>query len=207
MNTPCSPRSWRARRSQIGLLCGRAPWPARCARPYRRTGRGSRRSCRDGCSASRTTKGSDGVSGMRPPTAGAAAPASREIGERHDGALADAQHLPQHPARLARRLQGLAQDHVVEGVGGIVAQVGVGVALDHRQPARHAGVDAGLADLDAARVDPLEVQQLGEQRAVAAADVERARRRSTMSAISCRSTRMAAALTARPSGRAPRRRP
>src|SRR4029077_10960312 len=101
----------------------------------------------------------------------------REVGERHDGPLADPQHLAQHLARLARGLQGLAQDHVVERIVGIVAQVGVGVALDHRQAVGHAGVDAGLAQFHAARVDLLEVHQIGQERAVAAADIERARGR------------------------------
>ena len=34
------------------------------------------------------------------------------------------------------------QDGVVEGLVGIVVEVAVGVALDHGQAARHAGVDA-----------------------------------------------------------------
>src|SRR5690349_25096292 len=48
----------------------------------------------------------------------------------------------------------------------------VGVALDHRQTARHALIDAALRQLDAASVDLLVGLQQFEQRAVAAADVE-----------------------------------
>ncbi len=58
----------------------------------------------------------------------------REVGKGDDGALADTQHLLQHLARLARGPQRLAQDHVVEGIVGIVAQVGIGIALDHHKP-------------------------------------------------------------------------
>ena len=45
-------------------------------------------------------------------------------------------------ARPVRRLQRLAEDDEVEGIVGIVDEVGVGVALDHRQAARDAFVDA-----------------------------------------------------------------
>ena len=45
------------------------------------------------------------------------------------------------------------------------------------RPWPHAGVDPGLAELDAARVDALLARQIGEQRAVAAADVEHPRAR------------------------------
>jgi len=62
------------------------------------------------------------------------------LGNETIAPLADPEHLAQHLARLARGLQGLAQDHVVEGIVGIVAQVGVGIALDHRQAVGHAGV-------------------------------------------------------------------
>ena len=60
------------------------------------------------------------------------------------------------------------------GKGG---EVVVGVALDDRQAVPHAGIDAGLAQLDAARVDALLARQIGEQRAVAAADIEHPRAR------------------------------
>src|SRR5450759_2140030 len=50
-----------------------------------------------------------------------------EIRKRHHGAPADAQHVLEHHARMARGLQRLRQDHVVEGIVRIVGQVGVGV--------------------------------------------------------------------------------
>ena len=77
--------------------------------------------------------------------------------------------------RLAGRLQGLAQHDIVEGAGGIGAQVGVGVALDDAEAAPDAGIHPRLAELDAAAVDLLEMHEVVEQRAVAAADVEHPR--------------------------------
>ena len=47
---------------------------------------------------------------------------------------------------LPRRLQGLAQDDIVEGAGGIGVEIGVGVALDDRQAMADAGIDPGLAN-------------------------------------------------------------
>ena len=64
-----------------------------------------------------------------------------EIGERDDGTPADAQQILQHGLGVARRLDGQAEDRVVERLVGIVGEVAVGVALDDRQAARHAGVD------------------------------------------------------------------
>ena len=78
---------------------------------------------------------------------------------------------------MARRLDGERQDGVVEGLVGIVGEVAVGVALDHGEAARHAGVDALARQLDAAPVDGLGVGEQLQQRAVAAADVEHARAR------------------------------
>ncbi len=66
---------------------------------------------------------------------------------------ADALHRAQHFLRIARGLDRLAQDHIVEGVVRVVREVGVGIALNDRQPARHAGVHAFLAQFDAAPVD------------------------------------------------------
>ena len=64
---------------------------------------------------------------------------------------------------------------IVEGEVGVIDEVGVGVALDHRQALRHAGIHPGLAELDAAAVDAALLGQQAQQRAVAAADIEHAR--------------------------------
>ena len=85
---------------------------------------------------------------------------------------ADAQHVLDHDARLARGLQGLREDHVVEGIVGIVRQVGVGVALDHREALGDAFIDAFTRQLDAAAIDIARLRQEPQQLAVAAADVE-----------------------------------
>ena len=98
-----------------------------------------------------------------------------EIRERHDGVPADAQHVLEHDARPPRRLQRLRQDHVVEGVVGIIGEVGVGVALDHRQPLGDAFVDALARQLDAAAVDAASLAEHPQQLAVATADVEHPR--------------------------------
>src|SRR5882724_3548457 len=97
-----------------------------------------------------------------------------EIRKRHDGAPPDPQQILQHHARLPRRLQGLRQDHVVEGVVGIIDEVGVGVTLHHRKPLGDAAVDALARQLDAAAVDAARLEQL-QQIAIAAADVEHLR--------------------------------
>ena len=73
---------------------------------------------------------------------------------------------------LARRLQGLRQDDVVEGVVRIVGEIGVGVALDHREPLGDAFVDALARELDAAAVDAALLAENAQQFAVAGADVE-----------------------------------
>ena len=80
-------------------------------------------------------------------------PPEPEIRERDDGAPADPQQILQHHPRLPRRLQGLRQDHIVEGIVGIIDQIGVGVALHHRQTLGDAAVDALARQFDAAAVD------------------------------------------------------
>src|SRR3546814_5505006 len=67
-------------------------------------------------------------------------PPMAEVGEGDNGVAADAHHLLQHLPRVARRLQRQAEDGIVEGPGGVLHQVGVGIALDGREAARHAGV-------------------------------------------------------------------
>ena len=80
-------------------------------------------------------------------------------------------------ARLAGRLQRLRQDHVIEGIVGIIGKVGVGVALNDRQPFGDAIVDAALRYFDAAAVDLARFGEQAQQGAVAAADIEDARAR------------------------------
>ena len=98
-----------------------------------------------------------------------------EVGERDDGVAADAQELLQHLLGPQRGLDGEAQDGVVEGIVGVVGEIAVGVALDHGEPARHAGIDPLALDLDAAPIHSLGVGQELQQRAVAAPHVEHAR--------------------------------
>src|SRR5690242_10593679 len=69
-------------------------------------------------------------------------------------------------------LQGLRQDDVVEGVVRIVAEIRVGVALDHSQPLRHAFVHALPREFDTASVDTAAFAQKLEQFPVTATDVE-----------------------------------
>src|SRR5437899_1880495 len=97
-----------------------------------------------------------------------------EIRERHDGAAADPQQIFQHHARLPCRLQRLRQDHIVEGVVGIIDEIGVGVALHHRETLGDAAVDTLARQFDAAPVNAPCLQQL-QQITVAAADVEHLR--------------------------------
>ena len=69
-------------------------------------------------------------------------------------------------------LQALGEDHHVEGAVGIIHQVRVGIALHHGQAARHGGVDAPLAQLQAPAVHvAYELEEL-QQITIAAADVQ-----------------------------------
>ena len=68
---------------------------------------------------------------------------------------ADAQKILEHGLGMARRLDGEAQDGVVERTVRIVGEIAVGVALDHRQTARHAGVDPVTRQFHAAPVGVL----------------------------------------------------
>src|SRR5439155_11463502 len=97
-----------------------------------------------------------------------------EIRERHDAVAADAQHVFEHRARPARRLQSLRQDDVIEGVVRIILQVGVGVALDDGEAFGDAFVDALARQFYAAAVDAAAFQK-PQQFAVAAANVEHPR--------------------------------
>ena len=52
-----------------------------------------------------------------------------EVGESHNHAVSDAQHLPQHGERVVRLLQRLAEDDVIERAVGVFADAGFDVAL------------------------------------------------------------------------------
>ena len=120
--------------------------------------------------------GRPSVTGIRPRTAscGANSPMS-EIGHGNDGAAADPQHVLEHDARAPRGLQSLRQDHIVEGVIGIVDEIGVSVALNDGKPFGHTIVDALLRKLDPASVDVSLFDEKPQQFSVAAADIENAR--------------------------------
>ena len=98
-----------------------------------------------------------------------------EIGERHDGAPTDAQHLLQHAPGLAGRLQGLRENDIVEGVVGIIGEIRIGVALNHEEALRHAIIHAALRQFDAARVHIARLAQQAQQFAIAAAHIQHPR--------------------------------
>jgi hypothetical protein len=81
----------------------------------------------------------------------------------------------EHPARVSSGLQGLREDHVVEGIIRIVGEVGVGVALDNRQPLGDAFVHTFARQLDAAAVHTAAFRKEPQQLAVAAAHIEHLR--------------------------------
>jgi len=64
----------------------------------------------------------------------------------------------------------LGQDHRIEHLGRIIHQIGVGIALHHRQAARHAGIHVGLGNLDAAPVHILGLKMF-QQGAVSTRDL------------------------------------
>src|SRR5882724_3695519 len=88
---------------------------------------------------------------------------------------ANTQHVFQHDARLSRRLQGLRQNDIVEGVVRIVCKVRVSIALDHCQALGDALIHALARQLDAAPVDVTRLRQQSQQFAIAATDIEHAR--------------------------------
>ena len=97
-----------------------------------------------------------------------------EVGKADERPAADAQQLVEHHVGPRGGLQRLAEDRVVERAVGIVGQVAVGVALDHRQAARDAALDRLGVDLHAAGVAAALGLQDRHQLALATADVEHA---------------------------------
>ena len=95
-----------------------------------------------------------------------------EIRETYHGASADPQHLAQHGTRLFHRLQGARQHDVIECAIRIVREVDIGIAMHYRQASGDRPGDFRHVDLDAAGVAVLGPEQMVDQRAVAAPDVE-----------------------------------
>ena len=118
----------------------------------------------------RPAGGHAAAGGQRPPEA----PVT-EVGERHDSHPAHAHHLLQHQRRAMRGLQRLREDHHVVGVVLHIAQPLVDVGHHHRHAPGNAGVEALVGDLHARAIAPLLADEVVEQRAVAAAQVEHPR--------------------------------
>ena len=119
------------------------------------------------------------VTGMRPShSSDSAHPPVREVGEADERLAPDPQQFVEHQVGPLGGLQRLAEDRVVERAVGIIGQVAVGVALDHRQARarRTRSTSAGSISMPRAST-PLLVAQRRHQRAVAAADIEHARAR------------------------------
>src|SRR5215203_4022381 len=95
-----------------------------------------------------------------------------EIRKRNDYVSADAQHVLEHRARMAGRLQRLRKNHVVEGVVGIVGEIGVGVALNNRQTFGDAFVHALAGKFNTAAIDSASLAQQPQEFTISAADIE-----------------------------------
>ena len=95
-----------------------------------------------------------------------------EIGNGYNQLVANARHFAQHFMRLLGCLQGLAQNHRVKTIIRIIRQIAIGIALHNRQPARHAGIDAALAQFKPAPVNLSLMHQQVKQRTVAATDIQ-----------------------------------
>ena len=134
--------------------------------------------------------GSSRVTGIRPPHSSDSRTRQwREIGKGHERAPARSAAARPAPCRARAWSGACRRGSQVEAGVGIVGEVDIGVALDHRQPARDGGGDVGRIELHAARVDPRVVAQRRHQRTVAAADIEHPRARRHMAAMIARSGR------------------
>src|SRR5580693_8247039 len=82
-----------------------------------------------------------------------------EIRERDNGPRTDPQHAAQHPQRIARLLQSLAEDDVIESPVGIIVERGFEIALVYGNSACDSLLRASARLLYAARVHLLVVAQ------------------------------------------------
>ena len=82
----------------------------------------------------------------------------REVGERDKRARADPQELIDHQIGTPCRLECLTENGIVETGVGIVSQIGIGIALYDRQPARERRRDVTCVNLDTAGIAALGAQ-------------------------------------------------
>jgi hypothetical protein len=71
-----------------------------------------------------------------------------EVREADDRLAAHAQHLAQDALGVVHRLEGLREDHVLEGLVGEEREAALEVDLEHVDVVRHAGEHAVVVDLD-----------------------------------------------------------
>ena len=83
--------------------------------------------------------------------------------------LSHAQHFAQHFERGARFLQGLAQDHIIEGLVGKIGQRVLNVAVKNRDAAGNGLPHFRAFNLHAACIHALVLGQPGQQFAFATA--------------------------------------
>src|SRR5277367_3263813 len=85
---------------------------------------------------------------------------------------ADSQHPTQYTQRIARFLQSLAENHVIECALGIIVQAGFQISLIDRYAASDRLLHARARQFDAASIDLLVLPQPGQQLAFAASEIE-----------------------------------
>ena len=181
-NSACSLNRLLSQRLPTIARLGAPSAAGRCAARSRRRARAHRRSksrMRAEMDVGRVVPGVGQAARHRHAAAAQQVPAHppvAEIGERDDrraGRCAAARSST--CARLAHRLQGLAQDDVVEGAVGIVARsVSASPWITDEPAATQALTPAWLSSMPRPSTC-LVARQIGEQRAVAAADVEHPR--------------------------------
>src|SRR5215470_6831605 len=97
-----------------------------------------------------------------------------KVRESDDRSLAHAQHVAQYLEWLARFLQGLAENHVIESVVGQVRQRVFEVAVKNRDAARDGLLRSRARNLDATRVYVLVLSEPVQQLAFATSQIEHA---------------------------------
>ena len=164
-------------RPRAAVICS-GQWASTMLAPVRRaSGRRNRPGCTDGCWVFPTSHSpAPGCAAyVRRSEAPAALSNSRNWAARSRRALADPQKMIQHHARLFGGLDGLATGSPQSNTwAGIIGQVGVGIALHHRQAARRRRHSHSAWEISIPRpsTDSWCLHQMLQQRAIAAADIQ-----------------------------------